>query len=169
MIARIVNAAATTLGIVAAVAIALLGITVLIDVTGRNVFNAPVSGALEVVQYWWMTALVWLGVGYAQQVDEHLRVTLLPGGMGKRGAAILTGIANLGGLACALVLLPPTWTNAIDAMQIQQAVVSSVAVPIWPFTFLVPLGLMVLAAQCVIQAVGNARTALTKEVDLDVD
>jgi tripartite ATP-independent transporter DctM subunit len=68
--------AGSAMGVVGIVVV-LMALNVIADVIGRNVFNQPLPGTLELVSFLWMPILTLLPLAYAELADQHVRVELL--------------------------------------------------------------------------------------------
>lgn len=122
---------------------------VIIDVIGRTFFNRPLPSTLEIAQYWWMVLIVFGALGYAMLRGEHVRATLVTDHLpqaARRGAEIVA-LLLLGIFAAGLAWYG--WQAATKSMDIQEAVIAAFPVPVWPFKWLLPLGAIALALQCI--------------------
>lgn len=146
---RCIHVFSTALAIPAGIACLALMVHVIGEVTGRNLFNHPLSGTLEITQYWWMMAIVFLAFGYTQLRGDHIRATIITEMMDERwqrGSQILA-LVLLG--AFAVLMGMHGWTSAMASLEIRDASNSSNPIPIWPMVFAVPLGCAALTLQCV--------------------
>jgi len=73
---RVVRYINITGGVLAGVAMVLMMAHITIEVSGRYFFNARMVGTLEVVSFYYMVILVFLGFGYVESRREHIRVDL---------------------------------------------------------------------------------------------
>jgi TRAP-type C4-dicarboxylate transport system permease small subunit len=146
---RAIDTSAMVLLVPAAVACALMLLQVVIDVTSRNVLGNPLKGTLDMTSDWWMVTAVFLGLGYAQSRNEHVRATMITELMPQawQRAAEIAAVALLGLLALAMAY--GGWISALDHYEIREASTSIRGLPLWPFRFLVPLGCLSLALQCI--------------------
>ncbi|MGW6337088.1 TRAP transporter small permease subunit [Nocardia rhamnosiphila] len=146
---RWIDGATLALLIPAGAAVIFMVLQIIIDVAGRTLFNTPVRGTMEMTSDWWMVAMVFLALAYAQSRNEHIRATMitemLPA-IWQRAAEIAT-VLLLGMLALAMVYFG--WTAAMDSYAVREASSNVRSIPLWPFRFLVPLGCVGLAVQCV--------------------
>src|SRR5699024_5930093 len=62
---------------VAAVMLVVMIVQVFADVGLRNMLNSPLPATLEIVSFWWMVALSFLGLAYAKNRNEHIAVSLV--------------------------------------------------------------------------------------------
>lgn len=165
---RGINGLSAALAIPAGLACMALMIHVIGEVVGRNVFNHPLSGTLEVTQYWWMMAIVFLAFGYTQLKGDHIRATILTEMMEERWqrASQALALVLLGVLAALMGI--HGWTSAMASLEIRDASNSAQPIPIWPMAFAVPLGCAAMALQCVASiyevAIGRDRASHAEEL-----
>lgn len=137
------------------VAVALLMLHVVADVTGRYLFNSPVAGTLEAVAFWWMPSVSFLGLAVTQRVGQHIEVHVLADRLPPRVAAALAVVTSC---LTMVVVAAIGWYGlamALDKTAIREAALGAVLVPIWPARFLVPLGCAVFLCQLLIDTAGH--------------
>lgn len=102
---------------------------VLFDVVARYFFNAPLSGAVEII-YCLMALIVFLGLGLVTFDQGHIRVDVLTSLMPAKMQALCDAIVNLLSLTIAALI---AWRlMLIAADQIERGNVSMVMeLPIW--------------------------------------
>jgi TRAP-type C4-dicarboxylate transport system permease small subunit len=141
---RVVSIAAAG---IAGLMMLVLTVHVISSVVSRAVANQPIAGTVELTGSWWMVSIVFLGLAYALQRDEHIRVTLIYDSLtfGQRRATdVATGTAGAAVmLFCAAIAID----RALHASAIGEAIISTTAIPIWPLRYLVALGCFLLAAE----------------------
>lgn len=144
---RIVNTASNVLGAVAGIFVLAMAVQVLIDVTGRTLFNSPLPGTLEMTSYWWMPALIFLSWGAAELNQEHLRVTLALDSADeglKRTVGIATSILSMMVIA---VLVYFAFEAASISVGYAESAAGAIPVPIWPAKILAVVGVGMLLLQ----------------------
>jgi TRAP-type mannitol/chloroaromatic compound transport system permease small subunit len=133
-----------------------LMVHVVADVGGRALANRPLAGTLDVTQTAWMPTLIALGMGYALQRSEHIRVSLMTAPAGPRTQRLV----EIGAMATTLVVIALfIWFGVGDAqhsMSIGERAVGASWLSVWPFRWIVTLGLMVLLLQTVASLVRAA-------------
>lgn len=134
----------------AALACILMVLQIIVDVAGRTLFHRPLAGTLDMTSDWWMVAMVFLALGYAQMRNEHIRATMVTELMPEAwqrwaGVATVVLVALL-----ALAMAYYGWTAALDSYAIRESSENVRWLPLWPFRFVVPLGCLGLAVQCVV-------------------
>ena len=145
---RVINGLSIALAVPAALAAVALMLQVIVDVTGRTLFNHPMKGTLEVTQHWWMMAIVFGSLAYAEYRREHIRATiivdLLPFNW-RRAAEIATTVLLA---ALALLITYYGWSAAQHSHEVREATNGSPPIPIWPFVYAVPAGAFAMFLQC---------------------
>lgn len=130
----------------------------------RSLFDAPIYGTNEIVEYWYLPIVALLGIPAAQLKKEHITVTMAIERARPATAAVFTIFACAVG---ALVSLAFAWfgfTRAMDYMAIgQTADVSDIIT--WPVYFLIPVVFVLLAVLYVLDAIVIVRTG-QPDVDL---
>lgn len=144
---RIIDRLSQIAAIGAALALALMSINVMVDVIGRTFFRHPFAGTLELTSYWWMPALIVLSFGYAEYLQEHIKVTLVLDALPRRFRQIVEGTIALLGALLLLVVAYFTLMDAMHSFDIQQASNSKPPIAIWPFKFVAVAGAVLLALQ----------------------
>ena len=119
------------------------------DVAGRYFFNNPLSGALELSEYF-MAVVIMLGLAYTASVRGHIKIELLISHWPPRVQAALDSIGCLIGAVVAALIV---WQGALGALDsLRVGLVSDIlAVPAFPFHFLIPLGAFVLCLVLIVQ------------------
>ena len=118
-------------GIGACVLIPLMILTT-IDVVGRDFFNAPVPGTVELSQYL-LVIFILMGLAYTQQVKGHVPVSVLTSRIPLRGQLTLKVISSLLGLFIFSLLAWQGWEIAME----ERTVSDLLRIPQFPFRVLV--------------------------------
>lgn len=157
------------LAVIAGLAAVALMVNVVFDVAGRFLLNKPIPPTLDFTQYAWMPTLIALGLGLALQRGEHIRVSLLTSPTSSRVQRIVEIVAMVFTLATLAPLTYFTAIKAYDAMNLQEAAVGSPWMVIWPFRWIVTLGLIGLFLQAIAELVRAATVETFISNDDDVD
>lgn len=140
------------LTITTAAAVIVMMVHIAIHALMRSVFDTPIYGTNEIVEYWYLPIVALLGIPAAQLQKQHITVTMVLERMRPSTAAVVTVFACLLG---ALVSLAFAWFGfgrAVENMAIgSTADVSDIIT--WPVYFLVPIVFGLLAALYVLDAV----------------
>lgn len=138
------------------------------DVAGRALANRPLSGTLDVTQYAWMPTLIALGLGYALQRGEHIRVSLMTAPAGPRTQRWVEVASMALTLIVAALFIWFGAENAQHSFAISESAVGASWLSIWPFRWIVVIGLIVL----VLQTIATMTRVLTDpdfEIEDDVE
>jgi TRAP-type mannitol/chloroaromatic compound transport system permease small subunit len=131
----------TLLAVAGGIATMGLMLNVVVDVIGRAVFNRPLPGTLDVTQFAWMPVLVSLGLGYALLRGEHIRVNLLTAPTGPRAQRVIEIAGMVFTLATTAVLIWFGAQKASEAAAFQESAVGTPWLAIWPFRWVIVVGL----------------------------
>jgi len=102
------------------------------EVIGRNLFNRPIAGTVELSEYL-LSIFILLGVAYTQQVKGYVGVSLFVSRLPLRGQLILNIISTLLSLFIFILL---AWQGLIVGME-EKTVSDMLRVPQYPFRLLV--------------------------------
>lgn len=134
------------LGIASGISTLLITLCVVVDVTGRSIFNNPIHGATELSELL-LVAMVFFGLAAAQQGRQNYAIDIatrhLP-------ASLQSALDLLSYLFCLAVTLALAWfsTNqAFSSFERGEAGFGIIPFPIWPARFLLAIGLWLLAVQ----------------------
>lgn len=142
---------------------ALLGIFALTiaDITGRAVFNNPVSGTIEVTAVA-LVVVVFLALARSEDLGDHITVDLIYVRMGDRGKLVLDVFADI--LSIVVLGLLAWRLYEFGFRQIASGAHTPVLKwPIWPFVFVASLGTLgymaATAMKLVLRAMGQPTDA----------
>lgn len=131
--------------------VVVLMLMVSLDALGRKSFGA-LPGALEFSEAL-MVPAVFLPLMFVQMKREHVFVGVVTAALPLRTQALLDGIAAVVGV---LIFGLLTWLavgKALDALAVREYRVAIIAVPIWPFRWMIPLGTGLMVFQLVLTAI----------------
>jgi len=144
------------LTIIAGVALLLMMVQTVVDVLMKNIFGAPIEGNLEIVSVYHMVAIVFLPLAIVELKHEHINVDLLvrlfPTGVRRL-------IDTLGYLVSAVffgILTYQTWIDAVKAFRIDEILMTSILITIWPAKFSLPIGFAAVMLACLLHALRTA-------------
>jgi len=150
------------LGVVSGFATLVIMVIVVIDVTGRAAFNAPLHSGVEISELL-LVSLVFLGLASAQQKRQNFAIEVLSRHLPPKAQK---GLELVGSLACLVIVVLLAWPSAhqaISSFNRNEMGFGIVAFPVWPARILLALGLWLLAVQFAIDILriltGRARTA----------
>lgn len=132
-------------------AIAMLAIgAMIIHVVGnagsRYLFNDPIAGTLEYSAFWYLPAMVFLGIHLAQASGTHIRAGLLFDRFPRR-VQVETHV--VGELITAAVFVGFGWFGWLEARELAviKATAGASTVPMWQIAFIVPVACTMVVIQ----------------------
>ncbi|WP_455834236.1 TRAP transporter small permease subunit [Pseudarthrobacter siccitolerans] len=157
---RWVDRLSVGLAVLGGIATVAMMLNVVVDVIGRSFFSRPFAGTIELTQFAWMPTLVSLGMGLALLRGEHIRVNLLTGPTKQRTQRVIEIVGMSLTLCIAALLAWYGGEKAAEAMTIGERAVGVTWLDIWPFRWLIVVGMVGLLLQASAQLV----RAITVEV-----
>ena len=152
MVERLIRRLAGALTWVAGLALFLMMVQMVVDVVMRKFFNRPIEGSLEIVSVYHMVAVVFLPLALVELRHEHISVDLL---VQSFPAGLRRAVNVFGYLVCAVffaVLAYQTLLDAIESLRINEIMMSSIYVTIWPAKFMLPIGFLLMLAAVLLNA-----------------
>lgn len=130
------------------------------DVILRYIFNRPVTGAFELVEYM-MAILIPFGIAYCALRNGHVSVDLVVSRFSRKTQSIVGSITTLLGLGLFLLI---TWHNIIYIkMNFASKLTSAVLlIPVYPFIAAVAIGSGTLCLVLVVDFLNYLSKALGK-------
>lgn len=117
------------------------------EIVLRLTIRSPIPGTIEIVSNYFMVAMVFLPLAYAQKRRDHIWVTLFTLRFPPRLNQVLDLIACVIGLLYVFSIAWFSWQAATQAMAVGEYQPGVINVLIWPARFLVPLGAFAFALQ----------------------
>jgi TRAP-type C4-dicarboxylate transport system permease small subunit len=105
------------------------------DVIFRDLFNLPIMGVVESSGYL-LAVFILLGLGYAEQVKAHVKVTIMTSRLSPRAQLVLRIITSLISLFIFSIL---AWQGLIVGIE-ERTVSDLLRIPQYPFRILVAVG-----------------------------
>ncbi len=155
------------LAVVGGIATVGLMVNVVLDVIGRFFYNRPLPGTLDLTQFAWMPTLVSLGLGYALLRGEHIRVNLLTAPTGPRTQRIIEIVGMVFTLGTTAMFIYFGAEKATDAMEFGEKAVGTPWLEIWPYRFVIVVGMVGLLLQAFAQLLRAITVKEFKPVDED--
>lgn len=141
--------------LIAAASILILMLLAVVQILGRNFFNLPVPGFIDITEQA-MAVFAFMGVAYCQRVGGHIRMELVLGQLRGRPlwVAELVGVLLIWLVIAALIYgswfhFERAWTNGDSSIDI--------GLPIWPSKLLIPVALSLLWLRLTMQIYGYWR------------
>jgi TRAP-type mannitol/chloroaromatic compound transport system permease small subunit len=136
-----------------------LMINVVLDVVARFL-DRPFPGTLDLTQYTWMPSIVALGLGYALLRGEHIRVNLLTAPTGPLVQRIIEIVGMVFTLGTVILFIWFSTEKAAEAMGFDETAVGTPWLQIWPYRWVLVVGMIGLLLQACAQLL---RAATVKE------
>ncbi|GLZ11455.1 hypothetical protein Acsp04_16900 [Actinomadura sp. NBRC 104425] len=134
----------------------------------RSFADRPVPNTLEIVQYWYLPVVAFLGFVAAQHRGQHIAADLLFERLPQAGRRPVLAVVLAACCALAAGFAWYGWQEALHAYEIKKTAGVS-EVPAWPTYFLVPLAFAGLTAQFAAAAVRAALRPVTGPATTDPD
>jgi len=145
------------LEIVGAAFIFAMMLHVLANVAGRFLLNSPLHGTLEIVQYWYMPVVAFLGFIVAKHLGEHIEAPLIFDGLSWGNRRILVMVNGVIAVVTSLLFSYFIFTgSSLNGLEVR-ATAGASTIPIWPVLFLPPVVYLVLSVQWAIDVFRAAR------------
>jgi TRAP-type C4-dicarboxylate transport system permease small subunit len=122
------------------------------DVMGRDVFNHPIPGTVELSQYM-LAVFILLGFAYTHQVKAHVAVSIITSRLPHYAQLILYGITTLIGLFIFSIL---AWQGLVAGIE-ERTVSDMLRVPQYPFRLLVAVAAFLTGLELVIDLGGAVK------------
>lgn len=137
---RCLNKLAQVFGMLAVFFLFFLMVGTSLDVLVRSLSGKPISGVFELSELS-MVLIVFLGLGWTQIDDAHIRVTVVAERCSPFWQAVLNGIALLLGALLLGILAYPATQDAIHSFEIREFRWGHIAFPIWWAKIALAMGL----------------------------
>lgn len=125
---------------IAAVALVLMMTQVFVDVAGKYLLNSPVPLTIELVEFYYMTSVVFLPLAMVERRDGHINVELVYTSLPRVGKRLLEILGYVFGIAFYGMLTLRTWNVALKKYEIGEFSLGSYSIDTWPSRFIIPLG-----------------------------
>ncbi|KZX98367.1 MULTISPECIES: TRAP transporter small permease [unclassified Sulfitobacter] len=158
---RVLNFVSNVLGAIAMLFLAFLMFGTTLDVAVRAITGSPITGVFEFTELA-LVMLVFLGAGWAQRDDAHIRVNVLTDKLSPRTRTWVVALSWGIGAVGLLILALPSTNEAIYSVSIREFRWGYVKVPIWWTKVSLAAGLWFACIQMAIQSV---QTLISGEPD----
>jgi TRAP-type C4-dicarboxylate transport system permease small subunit len=147
--------------LISGLAVFSLMLLAVISVTGRHLFNQPLSGYVDWIEII-MPVIAFLGISYSQRLGGHIRMDILIMNLKGRPLWVLELISSIIILLLVLLLLWGSWSHFLRSFDMSAPLWSrdssvDIGLPIWPAKLIVPIAFFVLGMRLVLQIWGYAR------------
>lgn len=158
---RILKLVSDVLGAIAMLFLAFLMFGITLDIITRAITGSPISGVFEFTELA-LVMIVFLGAGWTQRDDAHIRVTVLTDKLSRPVRVWVVGLGwGLGALGLLLLAIPAT-NEAIYSISIREFRWGYVKIPIWWTKASMATGLWF---ACIQMAIHSIQTLLFGEPD----
>ncbi|WP_068318702.1 TRAP transporter small permease [Polycladidibacter hongkongensis] len=158
LVDRAVTLAENLLNLIAATSILLLMLLAVAQVVGRNLFNAPVPGFIDITEQA-MAVFAFLGVAFCQRLGGHIRMELVLGTLKGR----VLWLAEVFGVLIILIvvsaLIYGSYFHFERAWEFGDSTID-ISIPTWPSKVLVPFALSILWLRLALQMVAYCKLVL---------
>lgn len=137
---RLVNQVTSGMALLGAVGVLAMLVHITAYVVMRNLASAPVPATVEIVSHYYMVAIAFLPIAWAERRGDMISVeifgSLLAGRIGRINS-IFVAVVTFGAY---VALTYTTWIVAMREFSARSYVISlSVAIPVWPTYFILPV------------------------------
>jgi TRAP-type C4-dicarboxylate transport system permease small subunit len=163
LIDRLIGYAGGLLAFAGAVAIVVLMLHVVVDVTGRYLFNHPFPGTLESVTYYYMVMVVALPFAYVTRSQGQIAVEMFTSWLPERWTHLIDAFA---GLLMLIYVGALTWKIGQEAVsmtvlgEVHDA--GTMQFITWPSRWIPPIALGVMALAVAVRIVEEVKGFLRK-------
>ena len=144
------------LTMIAGVALLLMMAQTVIDILMKNFFGAPIEGNLEIMSVYHMVAIVFLPLAIVELKHEHINVDLLvrifPSGLRR----VTDTVGYLVSAVFFGMLTYQTWIDALKSFRIDEILMTSILITIWPAKFSLPIGFAAVMLACLLHTLRAA-------------
>lgn len=137
---RVVGLLARALALVAGAGVLLMLLQTVLDVIMGRVFGRPIEGNLEIISVYHMVVVVFLPLALVELRHEHINADLFVRMLPAPARRAIYAFGCLISLGFFGALAWQTGIDAIEAWRIDEVMMGSVYVPLWPAKFALPIG-----------------------------
>ncbi len=150
--------------LIAATSILVLMLLAVVQVVGRNLFNQPVPGFIDITEQA-MAVFAFMGIAYCQRVGGHIRMELILGTFKGRAQWIAEFLGVLAILSVVSVLIYGAYLHFDRAWTFGDSTMD-IAIPTWPSKLAVPLALSLLWLRLLLQLFGYSRLIINPDASV---
>jgi TRAP-type C4-dicarboxylate transport system permease small subunit len=145
----------TLLNMISALIILGLMLLAVVQVLGRKIFNFPVPGYVDLVEFV-MAVFCFIGIAYCQKLGGHIRMEFIIGKFHGRTLWFLEVVGTLIAIVIIAILMWYGYEHFLRAWQIGDSSIN-LELPIWPGKLLVAFAFATLIFRLLIQLAGYIR------------
>ena len=140
MIEKVIKTITWILTATGGMCLLLMMLQMVIDVGMTHFFKFPIEGNLEVVSYYYMVGVVFLPLGMVELRNEHISVDLFIRTLPKVFQNIIYIIGCVISASFFVILTYQTFLDAINSTKLNEVMMGSNYVTIWPSRWFLPIG-----------------------------
>lgn len=126
-------------------------ILVFADATSRTVAETPVRGTLEIVSFFLLPVSVFGAYAYAHAQNQHISMTLFVDRLRGRAYTMNRILIEVATLISIILMFSFALRETIASVELGEANVSLITVPIWPAKIFMCIGLAAFALQSLLK------------------
>lgn len=166
MLKRILDFVVMLAAWIAVIATIMMMLQVTADIIGREVFNAPITGTIEIASAYNMAALSFLPLALIARERGHILVELFTGWMKPTGRSLLDGFVGIVTVLYTGAFAWKAFEVAIEKTHLREAKEAGIGfVEIWPARWLVAIGFGLMACYVLVNMLQDFKTGLSKSSD----
>ncbi len=158
-LSKFANLAARYANMLSVISVSLIMLVIGGDIAGRFLFNSPLPSTAEIAKSL-MVFVVLLALANAEFAGQHIRVEFIAGRLPHRVQDLLDVFTYLLGIGLFVPILWTTWQEAWTSLLIGERIGGSLALPLYPSKFAVPVGSGLLILQFIIKGTKSLRRSL---------
>ncbi len=139
------------------------------DIAMKLLFNAPITGTLETVSYYYMVGIVFLAFPFVELRHEHVSVDLFFQKFPHRLQIIVYALGALLAAAYYGLFCYQTTIDALKATEQKETVMANILFYVWPSRWALPIGSGALVLAILLNAVKALVNRQVPEVGINTD
>ncbi|MHC5654667.1 TRAP transporter small permease subunit [Stappia sp. ICDLI1TA098] len=140
---------------IAAASILVLMLLAVVQIVGRNLFNWPVPGFIDITEQA-MAVFAFMGIAYCQRVGGHIRMELFLGKLSGRSMWIAEMVGVFAIWLVVAALIYGSWYHFYRSWELGDSSID-IALPTWPSKLVIPVALSLLLLRLTLQLWGYWR------------
>ena len=152
---------------VASLALLVLTLLTTADALGRHFFNSPIPGTGEIIEDYFMIALIFLPLSYSFMQEGHVHVTMIERFFPARLKFVVNKFNLLMSFLLFVLIALAGWKGFAEAWRINEISTSSIGYPMWPCYAMVPIGCGLLCLRILQVFLGRAKKEHEQTPDVD--
>jgi len=148
----LIRHASKALTFVASVCLILMMLQIVLDVVLKYLFNAPIEGNLEIVSRYYMVGVVFLPLAMVEFRHGHINVDLFVQVLPQRLRSYAYALGCLIAFGFFSLLTYQTFLDAVYATRINEMLMGTIYVVIWPARWALPTGFLLIGLAVLLHA-----------------